>query len=613
MPEAGHRRTARYSAFISYSHVDSAFARRLHRRLEGYHLPKGVAAKGHADARRPGRLKPVFRDRDELAAASDLSAAVRSALAQSDYLIVVCSPAAALSAWVNLEIRAFRDLHGGARILAALISGAPEDALPPALLGDGGDGARAQPLAADFRRDMDGERLAFLKLAAALAGVPLDRLVQRDAQRRIRQIGALSAAAVVILGVTGFLTLTALRARDAARQEQARGRGVVDYMLTDLRARLKRTGRLDVLDAVNKGAMRYDSSRHAAALTPAALIERAKLLQALGDDDGRRNDYAAARANFDKASAITAALYKARPKDPAVIFADAQSQYYNGYVRWRTGDLPGALEGLEGYADRANRLVSVDPKNFDWLLERGYANSNLGLFALRQSVDLNQARADFTAAQAAFEAVARQRPTDADVAFDVTDGYAWLADTQRLAGDYAGARAQRLHQRALLEAMLKRDPGDFHARAGVVSNSLGLARIALAQGRVEEADRELKSAHALAHDIAQAEPADKDAARQERIIELFQARAWMAMPPLRRPARATILRAVGDCEADAARPHNQELAEFCTILRARAQGAPVPIPTPAPNAPRLSERWLLDFAQEARSARIDPRTTPITN
>jgi tetratricopeptide (TPR) repeat protein len=295
-----------------------------------------------------------------------------------------------------------------------------------------------------------------------------------------------------------------------------------------------------------------------------------------------------------------------------VIFADAQSQYYNGYVRWRTGDLPGALEGLEGYADRANRLVRVDPKNSGWLLERGYANSNLGLFALRQSVDLNQARADFTAAQAAFEAVARQRPTDPDVAFDVTDGYAWLADTQRLAGDSAGARAQRLRQRALLEAMLKRDPRDFHARAGVVSNSLGLARIALAQGRVDEAAGELKSAHALAHDIAQAEPADKDAARQERIIELFQARAWMAMPPRRRPARATILRAVGDCEADAARPHNQELAEFCTILRARAQGAPVPIPTPAPNAPRLSERWLLDFAQEARSARIDPGTTTLT-
>ena len=34
--------TQRYSAFISYSHADTAVARWLHRALETYRLPKGL-------------------------------------------------------------------------------------------------------------------------------------------------------------------------------------------------------------------------------------------------------------------------------------------------------------------------------------------------------------------------------------------------------------------------------------------------------------------------------------------------------------------------------------------------------------------------------------------
>ena len=63
----------------------------------------------------------------------DLSAAVREALAQSDHLIVICSPRAARSEWVGREIEYFRAVHGDGRILAALIEGDPDTAFPPAL------------------------------------------------------------------------------------------------------------------------------------------------------------------------------------------------------------------------------------------------------------------------------------------------------------------------------------------------------------------------------------------------------------------------------------------------------------------------------------------------
>src|SRR3954466_10052966 len=104
-PPAGSMR--RYSAFISYSHDDMALATRLAARIERYRLPRPIA-------RRVGfrRLRPVFRDRQALVAAPALSDAVRKAIVQADFLIVICTPRAPASKWVALEIEMFRAIHG---------------------------------------------------------------------------------------------------------------------------------------------------------------------------------------------------------------------------------------------------------------------------------------------------------------------------------------------------------------------------------------------------------------------------------------------------------------------------------------------------------------------
>ncbi len=91
----------------------------------------------------PRRLAPVFRDRDELPSATDLSAKVSDALAQSACLIVICSPHAAQSRWVNEEVRTFQRLGRSDRIFCLIVDGEPgasawagrehDECLPPAL------------------------------------------------------------------------------------------------------------------------------------------------------------------------------------------------------------------------------------------------------------------------------------------------------------------------------------------------------------------------------------------------------------------------------------------------------------------------------------------------
>ncbi|HEV2043198.1 MAG TPA: toll/interleukin-1 receptor domain-containing protein, partial [Sphingomicrobium sp.] len=99
--------TPRYCAFLSYSHADTAQADWLHKAIERFAVPKGLVGRVTANGAVPKNLSPIFRDRHELAASSDLGQTIRAALKQSRFLIVLCSPAAAQSRWVNEEILTF--------------------------------------------------------------------------------------------------------------------------------------------------------------------------------------------------------------------------------------------------------------------------------------------------------------------------------------------------------------------------------------------------------------------------------------------------------------------------------------------------------------------------
>ena len=127
-----------YRAFISYSHNDARVAMRLHRSLENYRVPKHLRATAGEFGPVPDRLSPIFCDREELASSSDLGSRVQDALADSDALLVVCSPDAARSRWVNEEVLSFKRLGGGRRVYCVIVAGEPNagdarECFPPAL------------------------------------------------------------------------------------------------------------------------------------------------------------------------------------------------------------------------------------------------------------------------------------------------------------------------------------------------------------------------------------------------------------------------------------------------------------------------------------------------
>lgn len=389
-----------YRAFISYSHADRRVAEWLHRTLETYRVPAKLVGMATPLGPVPARLGRFFRDRDELPAAGDLSAELRLALQQSMFLIVICSPQAAQSRWVNEEVRQFKLLHGKkrgdgtARVLALIAQGDPGDAgggacFPPALkfhvLPDGRiSDDPAEPIAADLRPGGDGRRLAHLKLVAGLTGLPLDSLVQREAARRQRRAGLLAAGSLVLAAVMAVLTVQAVNGRQEAERQRAQADGLVEFMLTDLREKLEPVGRLEVLDSVGQRALAYYAAQDIAALDPDELGRRARALHLVGEVRDLRGDSEGALKAFFEAERTTAEQLARAPDNPDRMFDHAQSLFWVGQTAWARQDWATAERRFLAYAQLADAMALTDPSNPKWKAEQGYAANSLGALFLNR-------------------------------------------------------------------------------------------------------------------------------------------------------------------------------------------------------------------------------------
>ena len=160
----------RYRAFISYSHSDERWAQWLHRALEAYRVPRRLVGRETAFGPVPERLAPVFRDREELATATNLGETLTRALAESATQIVICSPrggAVALGQRGDPDVQAARPRGPHLlpdRLRRAGRLGRPgtadEECFPNALIhAMGADGEltdeRSEPIAADVRPGKD--------------------------------------------------------------------------------------------------------------------------------------------------------------------------------------------------------------------------------------------------------------------------------------------------------------------------------------------------------------------------------------------------------------------------------------------------------------------------
>ena len=476
----GEEEKQRFSAFVSYSHADKKAAQRLHRRLEGYRLPKHVA-ETLSDRDEPAKLGQIFRDREDLPAAEDLSTSVKAALQQSQALIVLCSPAAKASPWVAREIDLFRELHPDRPVLAALIDGEPEDAFPLPLT------QAREPLAADLRKTGDGPRLGFLKIVAGIAGVPLDALVQRDAQRRVRRVTMITGGAVLAMLAMAIMTFVAIQSRNEAQVQRAEAEGLVEYMLTDLRSELKGRTTIRVMSKVNARALKYYQDQGDPAGLPADSVERrSRLLHAIGEDFEKKGDLKGALERFKEARRATQVLLEDEPRNPDRIFAHAQSEYWVGYAAWQNKDLPTTGKYWKGYLDQANALAKMEPGTVRSLMELGYSHGNLCEYNVSNE-RLKVAIKHCEQAIAFEKRAVKLEPSNVANNLALANRYGWMGDVLVHAKRFDDALGQREEEKQIIAGLLKADPENGQLLLRRAAPDIGKGHIESARGRPSKA------------------------------------------------------------------------------------------------------------------------------
>ena len=188
----------RYDAFISYSHAaDDALAPAVQR---------GLQALGRRWNQR--RALEVFRDDTGLAVNPGLWSAIQAGLDASDHFVLLASPEAAASAWVNQEIAHWAGGHPVDRLLPVVTAGewvwdsdagdfdwAASTAVPEALRGLFAEEPRHLDLRwARSQTDLDLRnsrfRDAVAQIAAPMHGMTPEDLESADVSRYRRLCGS---------------------------------------------------------------------------------------------------------------------------------------------------------------------------------------------------------------------------------------------------------------------------------------------------------------------------------------------------------------------------------------------------------------------------------------
>ena len=519
----------RYRGFISYSHADIRSAEWLLRKLQSYRLPRRLASK---DERRLGSF---FLDRETLAAASDLTDALKEGLAQSEALIVLCSKEAAASKWVNQEIDAFRQARPDGKIITVLAESLTPSAddttsFPTRLLEN-----NQEPLAADISGRGFDRQLGFLKLVAALTEIPLDDLLQRDAQRRNRRVTAVTVASALIAITMTALAGAAMTAREEARAQRAEAEDLVDFMLGDLRDRLEPVGRLDVLDGVATRSLEYYAQYDDEELTCEQASRKAKALQLNSRVLIDASPDLETIAQAAETKSFTDRLLELCREDSELLLNAAASEFFVGdawlkHLRSSLDDPADPLppEGLtivkkhyEAHRKISAALLETDPDSTLFREELAYGQDNVGVVELYEG-NFEQALGLFQASAGLFRELLRKNSDDPLRHADVLDNMSWTGAALLQMGDYERAVQLRLTQLNQYESAIAQFPDDWLLKRQRAAAMTRLIEAYIETGDEHEAIARLDELERLADELTSHDPENQEWQFAQQALAKFQ-------------------------------------------------------------------------------------------
>jgi tetratricopeptide (TPR) repeat protein len=347
----------------------------------------------------------------------------------------------------------------------------------------------ARELAEDLRRFQTGQLVGAHRYS-------FRELVRRWLRRYRTAVTVAAIAAVALIAVSAFAVRSVLRARARADEQRAlavqRGadaEDVMGFMLFDLGDKLRRSGRLELMDAMTRRAIAYYDARAAASDTDPTRLATA--LEMVGDVLRDEGDLVGARSEYRRALAI-ASGHEASA-EPIWLHHVAVARNSLGDVAHTQGDLPRALEETDRARAIAEVLVRREPGDPRW--QRDLATSlSLTATILTDRGDHAQALDYYKRSLALREQLAASQPDGDTTRRDLMIGHEELGMGLDLVRDADGAQreldaslaiAEREAERGPTAATWQRDVATAHERLGDVARERGEVARALSEYRRE--------------------------------------------------------------------------------------------------------------------------------
>ncbi len=443
---------AAYDAFISYSHAqDKPIAAALQ---------SVVQTLGKPWYRR--RALRIFRDDTSLSAAPELWPAIEQALAGSRYLILIASPEAAVSPWVDREVAYWLEHKGIGTLLLAVTDGdliwdaaaadfvrRQDTPLPPALVGR----FASEPKWVDlrpYRNQPTSDDPKFIELgadfAAAIHGTPKEDLLSQEVRQQRRALMLAWSAVgslLVFAGAAAWQWQAAVAQRDRAE------------------AALKRAETL--VAGASKSTLvvgdMFDSG-----LLPTTVAQQ--ILDVL-------------RGTFTELAREAI--------DPSITPAQLRLLDVMSRSHLAVGHIQEALDVAQTARTLAMRLVAVDRSNAEWQKLLADAHTRVGS-ALRRQGKVADALAQFQASRTIAVQLCAAEPDNRRWQRDLALTIEIISDTLKAQGDLDGAFAENNASLAIYAKLGSRwdtansllRSGDIHWDKGELDLALGHFRQATA-------------------------------------------------------------------------------------------------------------------------------------
>jgi tetratricopeptide (TPR) repeat protein len=512
--------SVKYCAFLSYSHRDTAWGKWLHAALESYRVDRDLVGRNTPVGPVPKSIRPIFRDREDFSAGHSLTQQTIAALEASRFLIVICSPSAAQSRYVNEEVRLFKMLGRAERVIPVIVDGEPGDltreCFPPALRCKVSADAQVadeheEPIAADAREQGDGGEIAKQKVVAGLLGLGLDEIVRRAerARRRRNRFWTTLAGVFFLLAVAAsgsaayawrqlkineaFLNATLKRATEIVDEAVAQA---VKY-------NVPRGATLKLL--VNAEGL-FDDMAHYGRPTPELRYRKAWMMIQFALSYKILGDTAKQFARANEAYRLLTGLTAEQPNN--IPYQRDLSVAYNevGDVQKAHGDLAGALKSYRDGLEIAKRLPQSDP-NAGWQRDLSVSYNKVG--------DVQKAQGDLTGALKSYgdglkiaKRLAQSDPANAGWRRNLSWSHENVGDVQKAQGDLAGALKSYRDGFAIRERLAQSDAANAGWKSELSLSYEKVGDVQVAQGDLTGALESYRDSLAIIEPLAQSDPSN---------------------------------------------------------------------------------------------------------